>query len=809
MRRSVGCASLAIYVVLAPAAPVRAQDSERIEGRVVRDDGTGVEGVTVGVLEPNLWEITGAEGTYTFVGVEPGTYDINLTLGTHVTIEPAVRVEANATERVETAVDWELGFAETITVTAVSRRPERVVSAPAAVSTLDTQRLELQASQGEVPKLLAFVPGAEVAQTGLFDFNLNTRGFNSFVNRRVLTLVDGRDPSAPANLGTMEWSTMSFPIDDMHSVELVRGPAAALYGNGAVNGVLNIRTKTPMESLGGRVRATFGELDTRRVEGIVAEELGLGWSFKAVGGYHKSKHFAQSRTDSVEYPGLPNEVVALPLGHVTTASGGARVDKVFEGGRTMTVEGGIAFAEGYAFVADIGRVQHKDTKRPWARFNVNAPNWNALAYYTGRDAPYGLNLASGTTIALDSYNTAVEFQGNRTFASGAGRFVGGASIGRQSSDSADAQGRQTIFFEPVSSDRAAVFGQVDYDLTDRLKGVVSLRFDDATVHEARLSPRAAVVYSAAPGHTVRFSYGEAFQTPTLAQYFIAAPVIPALNLSALEDALAPVLGGVELGFGHIPGLALGNVDLEVEDIRSVEVGYNGVVGPRLYATVSLFRNEIENFATSLLPQLGTSLGRLNPNFGPYQPPDALSPAAAAIVLGTLEQVLPPPVFASMSNNVDGSPILALLSLRNFGSVSTTGVELALDYAVRGDTMLHLNYTYIDFEVQEEIAENPLLPNSPPPPPRRDARLLHPTVQRDGWLSLGGWLPLVGGPVLRTDTELWRGGSRRGLSAERSANPWARCLEPVRQRPLRSVRRRPTGTSRARAPDGRVVRNPER
>jgi outer membrane receptor protein involved in Fe transport len=67
----------------------------------------------------------------------------------------------------------------------------------------------------------------------------------------------------------------------------------------------------------------------------------------------------------------------------------------------------------------------------------------------------------------------------------------------------------------------------------------------------------------------------------------------------------------------------------------------------------------------------------------------------------------------MSNDAQGSPILALLSLRNFGSVSTTGAEFTLDYVPRTSLMFRANYTYIDFKVHEEIVENPLLPNSPP------------------------------------------------------------------------------------------------
>ena len=60
-------------------------------------------------------------------------------------------------------------------------------------------------------------PGAEVTQSGIYDYNFNTRGFNSSLNRRVATLIDGRNPAVPF-LGAQEWAAMTpflstiFPV---------------------------------------------------------------------------------------------------------------------------------------------------------------------------------------------------------------------------------------------------------------------------------------------------------------------------------------------------------------------------------------------------------------------------------------------------------------------------------------------------------------------------------------------------------------------------------------------------------------------
>ena len=86
-------------------------------------------------------------------------------------------------------VDWDVGLLETLTVYSASKRMEKIVDAPAAITVIPEQQIEMEASTGQVPKLLEFTPGAEITQSGIYAFNVNTRGFNSSVNRRVATYL--------------------------------------------------------------------------------------------------------------------------------------------------------------------------------------------------------------------------------------------------------------------------------------------------------------------------------------------------------------------------------------------------------------------------------------------------------------------------------------------------------------------------------------------------------------------------------------------------------------------------------------------
>jgi outer membrane receptor protein involved in Fe transport len=221
----------------------------------------------------------------------------------------------------------------------------------------------------------------------------------------------------------------------------------------------------------------------------------------------------------------------------------------------------------------------------------------------------------------------VEAQGNRQFAGARGRVVAGMEFGRQAVDSVDPNGSQTVYDRKRSTQYGSVFGQVEYRLAPRLNTVASARWDRSTLHDGRVSPRVAAVYGLTPTQTLRMSYGRAFQVANLTASFLNIAVAPAIDLSPVEAALAPVIGNTSLGLKNVPILAVGNDSLRVERIDSAEIGYQAIIGGRLLVNAGLYRNQLKDFISNILPQIGTSLGRLNPSFGPYRPPSSLSPAA--------------------------------------------------------------------------------------------------------------------------------------------------------------------------------------
>ncbi|HEX3555055.1 MAG TPA: TonB-dependent receptor [Thermoanaerobaculia bacterium] len=705
---------LLIALALLPLAAglAQAQGTGKIAGKVTRLDGAGLAGVTVRIQSLDLSTQTDATGAYVLDGVPPGTYEVTFGLSDHTKTEAAVVVAAGSARTLDQKVDWDLSFAETITVYSASRKAERITEAPAAVTVVPEEEIALQTPTGQVPKLLEFTPGVDFTQSGLYDFNFNVRGFNSSLNRRILTLIDGRDPSVPF-LGAQEWAAVSFPMDELATVELVRGPGSALYGANAFSGVLNMTTRSPRGDTGGKVRLTGGELGTARGDLRYATELGAGWYGRVVGGYQQSDDFTRSRNQTVEYSTicasaaqtncLRREAQGLARDQVKIHYGGLRLDRYFSDSQVLTVEGGTAGLGGPTFLTGIGRVQVTDVNRPWGRVNFNTLHWNLLGYYDSRKAEKQVALSSGALLFEDSSNLHGELEGNTGFLGGKGFLVGGLAYRKQKVDTADNTGFQTLMDSPKNEHSEAVFGQVEYSLTSSLKAVVAARVDDSTLHDRQFSPKGSLVWAATPTQTFRLTYNKAFQVPNYSEFFLRAPAgAPITAFAPLEAALAPFLGGHTLGLTSIPLLARGNNNLGVEKIRSYEAGYSGIFGAKLYLTIDYYQSRMENFVTDLLPGV-------NPAFTPYTPPSFLPAPVAATVLNTLRGGLGPN-FVGLAN-LNGQPAL-VFSYANAGVVDTQGIDVAFNYYVTDRVLADFSYSWFDFTVKSKNERDQLLPNGP-------------------------------------------------------------------------------------------------
>ena len=676
--------------------PLAGQPTGSIEGTVTSEAGIGIGGAIVTLDPLRLVEYTDQNGTFAFHNVPEGTYVVLINFGAFESQEAQVRVSSAESTTVRKVLPRDFRVSMTTTVSAASRMQEQEIEAPAAVSVVSEKTIALEGGAGQLPSLLQSVAGAEYTQNGVYDIEFNSRGFNGTLSRRVQVLVDGRDVAAPENKN-QEWISVGFLASELENIEFVRGPAAALYGANSINGVIAMTTKSPRGSPGGRASVTTGELGTFIGDVRWAGALRDGWYTKMIVNHTRSGSFAESRTQTTEYPGLPLEV-APPRTSARATSGDVRFDKYSMTGRQLVLEGGYSQSEGGTYLSQGGRFTVGDAKRSWSRVSMNATHWIAQGFVNTR---YGEtdSLFAGSQISTATTQFKAEVQGNQQFARARGRTVFGGSYVQEHADSADSTGVQTLYQHAVTTKAPALFGQLDYDLSPQVKAVAALRWDESTLHTAQLSPRAALVYAPTPNHGLHLSFNRGFQVANYTELFVNLPLALPLNLSAIDVAFAPFLGGASLGFDSVPIFAIGNSNLDVEKVKSVEVGYVGRFGTRARVSIDVYRNSMRDFISDTLPGV-------NPAFPPYRAPAAFPAALRTVIEQTVNGSIP-----GLTNLPNGRPQI-VYSLGNVGLVTSRGVEAEAAYRMRPEWSLETSYTRFDFTLVESTPGLEPKPNAP-------------------------------------------------------------------------------------------------
>ncbi len=390
------------------------------------------------------------------------------------------------------------------------------------------------------------------------------------------------------------------------------------------------------------------------------------------------------------------------------------------------------------------------------------------------------------------------------------RLIGGATVAYDQIDTVNPAGQQTILDARHTGHQVGAFGQADYNIGSRAKVMGALRVDDASTYSVQASPKVAVALTVARDQTIRVGYGHAFQPATCTvSLYPRVALAPPVALGALEAALAPVVGGVDLQFDAVPVLALGNTALKPEHVDGIEVGYSGVVRRQWLFTVDVYRSRVSSFISGFLPQVGTSLGRINPQYGPYQPPSSLNAVQQAIVVGTLGAVLPLSLFAVMSNDRDGAPIFAALSSHQLRVGDRGGASTCRhgDFPARHWTA-ELSYSHFNFDVQRDLPDQPLTANTAPN--RVSAAVSYRGRPPPSPCGIAGPMRFCGRQVSSEGTS-----RPTPCSTCRPRSAWADTTRSTerrkypRQQALRAVRRRSVAAPRCRRSDLSLVVSPVR
>lgn len=565
-------------------------------------------------------------------------------------------------------------YEEQVVVTA-TKVEQQLVNAPATVSVVTADVIASTPSTNYA-ELLRSVPGVNLSQTSARDFNITMRGASSTLATSTLALLDGRSLYLDF-FGFVAWDLLPVNPNELRQIEVIRGPASAVWGANAMNGVVNFISKTPRELNGNSATITFGQFN-RDPEG--GEQLESGtlfginathsraindrWAYKISGGGYTSDAYARPtgpipNGTGTQYPSFSNSGTTQPKfdTRVDYDAPNGTYKLVFAGGYSGT--DGIFHTGIGPFDADGVGVGYGSMRytRGGLKFNffTNILNGEAnglLAIGTnGRPIPFVFDTQTydfeiGNVNTLGSRNV-LSYGGNVRF----------NSFNLSIAPRGDS--RQELGF--YVQDEVFLNNFVRLNLGARID-----KFDN--IDDAVFSPRVALILKPAAAHAVRVSYNKAFRSPSLINNFLETTIVNQLNLGAINPALA----GVVYNF---PVRAVGSEELTEESTESYEVAYTGVINNRATVSAAVYftQNEDEIFFT----QVGRYRAAAPPPGWPLPP----------VVL----EVLPPVCVPGQPCTTGGLP--SEFSYRNLGTVKNKGFELGIDGAVNSALNVFANYSW--------------------------------------------------------------------------------------------------------------------
>ncbi len=146
-----------------------------------------------------------------------------------------------------------------IKITSVSRQAERLSDAPASIYVITGEDIRRSGAL-TLAEALRLAPNLQVARVNTGAYAISARGFNNGIGNKLLVLFDGRTVYTPL-FSTVNWDSQHVMLADIERIEVISGPGATLWGANAVNGVINVITRTAQNTQGSLLSAGAGHTE--------------------------------------------------------------------------------------------------------------------------------------------------------------------------------------------------------------------------------------------------------------------------------------------------------------------------------------------------------------------------------------------------------------------------------------------------------------------------------------------------------------------------------------------------------------------
>ena len=458
-----------------------------------------------------------------------------------------------------------------VEISSVSRKYESLFNAPAAVHLISNEDVK-RSGMTQLAETLRMSPGLHVGRVDETNVAVAARGFNDVSSNKLLVMIDGRTVYSPLFSG-VQWFDQQIVMEDLDRIEVIRGPGASLWGANAVNGVVNITTKSAKDTVGGFGSILFGDYLEYQLEGRQGLDLGDDRYIRFY-----AKHFSQDQTESTSPLGGLEDTIEQTLV-------GFRYDWDGDDQGKLTIQGDFSYAETNSVSDDYSLLP------PYGAEAFLEGHAHAAYLLTRWSRPVGddgelsiqgyIDYKSDDAAFLSSKQISVDIDAQLSqVLNEKNEMVTGFGI-RHYDD--NLENSERFEFLPSEDHRwlLSAFVQNEYKaIPDQLHLTMGAKVEHSDYVDFEFQPNLRVLYMPEENQTIWASIARAARTPSRGERsaWIAGMIIPPNPLSPLPTKTR----------------LQGNEGYESEDLVAFEFGHRISSGEGLSFDTALFYNRYDN-----------------------------------------------------------------------------------------------------------------------------------------------------------------------------------------------------------------------
>lgn len=460
--------------------------------------------------------------------------------------------------------DFSLEELGEIAVTGVDKQPEQVWNTPAAIYVITAEDIR-RSGATTLPDVLRLAPGVIVNELDSNRWAVGIRGFADTLSKGMLVLIDGRNVYSPLQ-GGVHWAAQDLVLRDIERIEVIRGPGGTIWGANAVNGVINIITKSAQQRRGMELTLAGGTVELGRVSFSYGSSGGPTMDYRIYGKWFtRGPQFHTDNADwddwrsgqggfRIDWSATQNDSILFTGDIYKTLTGQRSRISRFVPVAVETVEANVDLSGGNLNAA-------------WTRNFAGGSVLQLKAYFdrTRRDSPTFIETRN--TVDVDLNHNLARWRRN-DFSWGAGFRVSPSSF---------EQTIPTLTFVPEDK----TYGLASFFAQDRIHIVpsrfaltIGSKFEYNNYSGMEYQPSVRLLWTPGSNQSVWGSVARAVRTPSRLERDI--------RLIVLTNPAVPLYASLE-----------GTPDYKAEPMLSYEAGYRRLITPAFYLDFAAFHNDYD------------------------------------------------------------------------------------------------------------------------------------------------------------------------------------------------------------------------